>query len=266
MPAPRPTIVAQLSDPHVVAPGSLLFNRLDTGTMLRDAVTHLNGLDPRPDLVVATGDLTGDGHPDEYRHVATLLRALHVPLVLLPGNHDDRELLAEVLGDQQRVVHVGPLRLLLLDSHLPGSPAGRLGAEQLAWLDRELAQSAKPTILALHHPPYATGLRHMDTMRLEDADELGAVVERHRNVVRIISGHVHRPTTVGWRGTVVTTSPSTAHQVVLELHDADARWRREPPAVQLHVWLPEAEDGAGSLVTHTSVIGDHGPAQPFGGY
>lgn len=274
MVAPRPTIVAQLSDPHVTVPGAPLFGRIDTGALLRDAVHHVNGLDPRPDLVVLTGDLTGDGHLDEYRHLATLLRALHVPWVVVPGNHDDRDALAEVVGRPepwpgdavgwQQALQVGPLRLLLLDSQLPGSPSGRLGPARLAWLEQHLAASDGPTVLALHHPPYATGIRHMDTMQLEDGDALGAVVERHRHVVRILSGHVHRSITVGWRGTVVTTCPSTAHQVALDLEDREARWRREPPAVQLHVWLPEAEGGAGSLVTHTSPIGDHGPLEPFG--
>ena len=274
--APRPTIIAQLSDPHVTAPGTKLFDRIDTGTMLRDAVSHLNGLDPRPDLAVVTGDLTGDGLLDEYRHVATLLRALRVPFVVLPGNHDDRAALAEVLprpepwpGDEvgwQQARAVGPLRLLLLDSQLPGSPGGRLGPARLAWLDDQLGASTAPTVVALHHPPYATGVRHMDTMRLEDAAALGDVVERHPHVVRIISGHVHRSITVGWRGTVVTTCPSTAHQVVLELGEDEACWRREPPGVQLHVWLPEAEGGTGSLVTHTSPIGDHGPIESFGAY
>ena len=266
MGVPRPTIVAQLSDPHVTAPGTKLFGRVDSGRMLRDAVSHLNALDPRPDLVVATGDLTADGLDDEYRHVRTLLGALHLPWVVLPGNHDDRDRQAEVLGRSDPVQQVGPLRLLLLDTHVPGSPSGRLGPDQLAWLDDELGRSAKPTILALHHPPYATGVRHMDTMGLEDGDALGDVVERHRHVVRILTGHVHRDITVGWRGTVVTTCPSTAHQVALILGEDEARWRREPPAVQLHVWLPEAEGGAGSLVTHTSPIGDHGPLEPFGGY
>jgi 3',5'-cyclic-AMP phosphodiesterase len=276
MAVPRPTIVVQLSDPHVTVPGARLLGRIDTGTMLRDAVSHVNGLDPRPDLAVVTGDLTAEGHLDEYRHLATLLRALHVPSVVVPGNHDDRAALARVLprpepwpGDEvgwQQAVRVGPLRLLLLDSQVPGSPGGRLGPARLAWLERQLAGSGDPTVLAVHHPPYATGMRHMDTMRLEDGGALGDVVARHPHVVRIVTGHVHRAVAVGWRGTVVTTCPSTAHQVVLDLTEGEARWRREPPAVQLHVWLPEAEGGAGSLVTHTSPIGDHGPGEGFGSY
>jgi 3',5'-cyclic AMP phosphodiesterase CpdA len=226
--------------------------------------------------VIATGDLTGDGDPEEYRHLVDLLAPLHLPLVVLPGNHDQREALAAVLprpepwpGDEvgwQQVLAVGPLRLVLLDSQLPGSPNGRLGPARLVWLDAALRSEVAPTIVALHHPPVATGLRHMDEMRLEDGEALGAVVERHPHVVRVISGHVHRSICVGWRGTVVTTCPSAAHQVALQLDGEETRWRREPPAVQLHVWLPEADGGTGSLVTHTSPIGSFGPAEPFGAY
>jgi 3',5'-cyclic AMP phosphodiesterase CpdA len=111
----------------------------------------------------------------------------------------------------------------------------------------------------VHHPPHVTGIDHMDGMRLADGDALGEVVERHPHVVRVITGHIHRDITALWHGTVVTTSPSTAHQVVLDLDDGPARWSLEPPGVQLHVWLPEVA----SLVTHTSHIGDFGPTAPF---
>jgi 3',5'-cyclic AMP phosphodiesterase CpdA len=239
MAAHRPTILAQLSDPHVTAPGQLLSGGIDTPALLRDAVAHLNALDPAPDLVLATGDLTADGRPEEYRHLGELLADLRLPVVVVPGNHDDRGPLSEVLprpepwpGDEvgwQQAIAVGPLRLLLLDSLLPGSPGGRLGPARLAWLDSELARDAAPTIVAQHHPPYLTGVRHMDEMGLEDATALGDVIERHRHVVRIASGHIHRSISVGWRGTVVTTCPSTAHQVVLQLVDAEPCWRLEPP-------------------------------------
>jgi 3',5'-cyclic AMP phosphodiesterase CpdA len=171
--------------------------------------------------------------------------------------------LAEVLpalAGWPSATDVGPLRLVLLDDSVRDSPNGCVGPDQLAWLDRTLAATSAPTILAVHHPPFATGVRHMDSMGLDDADALGDVIERHPHVVRVITGHLHRNITVGWRGTVVTTTPSTAHAVALDLADGAApRWRREPPAVHLHVWLPDEQ----LLVTHTSPIGDYGPAETF---
>lgn len=262
------TVVAQLTDPHVTAAGSLLFDKVDTAGFLQAAVGHLNGLTPRPDLVVATGDLTNEGKPAEYERLAELLGQLTMPFVILPGNHDDLVAMREVfdpppdVGDAlgwHHVTEVGPLRVVGLDSLVPGQPGGRLGPERLAWLDGVLGSSDAPTIIAVHHPPHVTGIDHMDGMRLEDGDALGEVVERHPHVARVITGHIHRAITALWHGTVVTTSPGTAHQVVLDLDDGPARWSLEPPAVQLHVWLPEVA----SLVTHTSYIGDFGPTEPF---
>lgn len=264
-----PTIVAQLTDPHIPPPGRLLAGRIDTPRMLAAAVSHVRALEPLPDLVVVSGDLTDTGHPEEYLHLAELLEPLDLSLVLLPGNHDDPTALAEVFGRPegaadaaigwQQVVEVGPLRVVTLDTRVPGEPGGRLGPDRLAWLEEALGRSSAPTIVALHHPPFASGIQHMDGMALADADALGEVIERHRHVVRLITGHLHRNITLGWRGTVVTTCPSTAHQVALDLTGGPARWRREPPAVHLHVWLPHTA----TLVTHTSPIGDHGPAEPF---
>ncbi len=253
-----------MTDPHVVGPGAELGGRIDTAAYLRAAVAHVNGLDPQPDLVVVTGDLTDEGTLDQYGNLAELLAPLAAPYVLLPGNHDLPANLAEVLpqivgSGWPCGLDVGPLRLVLLDSSVAGEPSGHIGADQLVWLETELAGTTKPTIVAVHHPPHVTGLQHMDAMGLDDADDLGAVIERHPHVVRVISGHLHRNITAGWRGTVVTTTPSTAHQVALVLGGGDARWRREPPVVHLHVWFPDEE----LLVTHSSPIGDFGPEEPF---
>ena len=258
----QPTVVAQLTDPHILDAGEQLGGRIDTAGYLRAAVAHVNGLRPQPALVIITGDLTDEGSIEQYEHLAALLEPLAAPFVLLPGNHDLPENIAKVfpaLADWPRTADIGPLRLVLLDDSVRNSPNGRVGPEQLEWLDRALRATTLPTIVAVHHPPFVTGLQHMDEMGLDDADALGDVIERHSHVVRIITGHLHRDITAGWRGTVVTTAPSTAHQVALDLVGGDARWRREPPAVHLHVWLPDEE----LLVTHASPIGDFGPNEPF---
>ncbi len=262
--------MAQLTDPHICPPGKLLSDVVDTAAHLRDAVAHLSELEVAPDLVVATGDLTDAGSPAEYEHLIELLAPLPMPYVVLPGNHDDTDNLAAVIAPPhalaqagvgwQYVVDAGPLRVIALDTRVPGEPGGRLGPQRLAWLDFVLGESDAPTIVALHHPPFVTGIQHMDTMGLADSDALGDVIEAYPHIVRVISGHLHRSITCGWRGTVVTTCPSTAHQVALDLAPGQAHWRREPPAVQLHVWLRDSQ----SLVTHTSYVGDYGPSEPFG--
>jgi len=258
--------VAQISDLHIVAPGQELTGLIDTAAYVRAAVEHLNGLDPQPDAVLATGDLVDGGTAVDYRHLRDLVAPLRAPLWLLPGNHDERGALRSVfperaeLGDAGEVHFVieGPVRVVALDSSLPGEPGGRLDGGQLEWLDATLAAApSTPTIVALHHPPFTTGIGHMDAMGLDAASTrgLGAIVERHPNVERVQCGHLHRSIVRRWHGTIAATAPSVAHAVHLDLRPgAPAAWNREPPGYLLHWWTPEA-----GLVTHLQAIGRYGP-------
>lgn len=257
-----PFVVAQLSDSHVVEPGRLLNGAVDTARHLAEAVALVETL--APDVVLVTGDLVDAGRPEQYAHLRELLAPLTVPTVVLPGNHDDRaNLLAAFPAlaprhgrDRLDGSRDGPVRLVWLDTLRQGEAGGRLDGEQLEWLDGTLAeQPAAPTLVALHHPPFATGIGHMDAMGLDrhDATAFGAVVERHPQVERVVCGHLHRSITRRWHGTVAMTVPSTCHAVALDLDpDGPAAWNREPPMVTLHRWTPE--DG---LVTHLRVVGDH---------
>ena len=101
-------LIAQLSDPHIKLPGRLAYRQVDTATLLGKAVAHLNQLDPAPDLVVITGDLTDVGSPQEYAHLRQLLSPLKAPLIVVPGNHDEREALRNAVPR------------LALDAPLPG--------------------------------------------------------------------------------------------------------------------------------------------------
>ncbi|MGH6609350.1 MAG: phosphodiesterase, partial [Burkholderiaceae bacterium] len=127
-----------------------------------------------------------------------------------------------------------------------------------SWLERTLAQSKKPTVVALHHPPFITGIGHMDRISFDASKKLEAIIARHPHVERVIAGHLHRPITVRFGGTIASTCPSPAHQVVLDIseHGADA-FIMEPPALQLHWW------NGYQLVTHTDYIGDYGREYPF---
>jgi 3',5'-cyclic AMP phosphodiesterase CpdA len=250
-------IVAQISDLHV---GDRVHRAADH---LERAVDHVNALAPRPDVVLVTGDLAAHGRVEEYERAHAMLARLATPAYLIPGNHDDRRNLRSVFdahvylgrdGDFiQYVLDEWPLRLIALDTLVPGSHRGLLCDSRLAWLDARLAEApARPTLVFMHHPPFVTGIASMDGMGLDGIDGLAAVIRRHPQVERIVAGHVHRPIVRRFAGTVACTCPGTAHQVVLELSArAPLRFVMEPPACMLHVWLGEEE----GLVTHVSVIG-----------
>jgi 3',5'-cyclic AMP phosphodiesterase CpdA len=255
-------LLAQLSDLHISTPDSDVERSSDSSPFMERAVQHLCRLEPRPDAVLITGDLVHDGHPEEYVRLAALLKPLPMPWFVIPGNHDDREHLRAAFGHLgylpakgflQYVVEQGPLRLIGLDTHVPGKPGGLLCGERLAWLDARLAEAPKqPTLVFMHHPPFLTGVRVMDAMGLEGSDALAEVIGRHPQVERVLCGHLHRPIVKRFAGTVASTCSSTMLQLVLDLEvPGRLAMVREPPACQLHLWRESA-----GLVTHTSYIDD----------
>jgi Icc protein len=257
-------LIAQLSDPHVTAAGRRLYGRVDSGAALRLAVSRIGSLRPSPDCVVVSGDLVSDGRADEYAQLAELLSPLAMPVHLLPGNHDDRRMLASAFAAAparlrqqfaaapllcQRIdgpaADGEPLTLLLLDTLVPGEEGGEIGTAQLAWLDTA-CPAADPALLFLHHPPFSTGIAGMDAIGCRGAERLADWLAAHRNVVALSCGHVHRAVFTRFAGIAATIAPSTAHQIALDLSgDAAAlSWTPEPAGFLLHRWI------GGALVTH----------------
>lgn len=263
------TFLVQLSDLHIREPGRLAYGRLDTAPYLRRAVESILQLRQSPDAVVITGDLSDFGRAAEYEHLAQLLAPLPMPVYLMPGNHDDRDQLRRsfpahgYLGGEgfvQFAVKVGALWLLALDTCEPGHSHGTLCERRLAWLEAQLdLHRGEPVVIAMHHPPFATLIGHMDEIGLlEGAPALEALVARHPNVERVICGHLHRAIDVRFGGSIASTAPSPAHQVALDLSpDAPSAWVLEPPGFRLHAW-----DG-GRLVTHLAASGRFEGPYPF---
>jgi len=259
-------LIAQLSDPHFLPEGMLAFGKVDTAGFLARAVAHLNALEL--DAVLITGDLTNDGDAAVYAECAAIVAGLRAPAFVMTGNHDDRALMRAQFGGSYLpadgplcyAIDRLPVRVIALDSLVAGKPWGELGAAQIAWLDAQLAQVPdKPTMVAFHHPPFRTGIGHLDWSMLRDADALAPVIGRHPQVERVISGHVHRAIQSRFAGTLALTAPSCAHQAALMFGEGRGGWICEPPAVLLHYWAPE-----GGLASHISMIGSYGPTGRFG--
>jgi Icc protein len=210
-----PVLLVQLSDLHVG--GSE--NGVDPIPHLEAVVEAVGSLPNRPDAVLVSGDLTDDGAAEGYRVARELLGRLGAPLHVLPGNHDDRGRLRAAFGlpgegDEpvRYSVDVGELRLVVFDSNVPGQDPGRYEPEQLAWLDAELsAEPQRPTLLALHHPPIATGIEEWDGINLEPGQlpRLAEVVARHSQLRAIVGGHLHRVAASALAGVPVLAAPST---------------------------------------------------------
>lgn len=270
-----PFLLVQLSDPHIGPAGYCLPGGIDTAAFLAQAVRALARLQPAAGAVIVTGDLADRGSAEDYAHLRQLLEPLQVPLYLIPGNHDDTGQLRKAfphcaglspLPDPALAAFVlfatriGAFRLVGLDTVVPRAPHGALCAARLAWLDRTLAEEPDtPTLLAMHHPPFDSGIRFMDGMGLlEGRDGLAAVLARHPQVERIACGHLHRGVARRFAHAVAMSAPSVAHQIALDLRpDGEAGFVYEPPGMLVHAWI------GGALVTHAVPAGDHGPVRAF---
>lgn len=249
-----PFVLAQLSDPHAGA----TWAGGDSLGQFAAAVESAAALDPKPDAVLVSGDIAEHAADEEYEAVLELLAPLAAPVHVLPGNHDDRAALRRHFdlpgAGGEPVLYaasLGPLRLVALDSTRPGEDGGELDAERLAWLDTTLAaDSATPTLLAMHHPPLTTGMRAWDAVELPEADQiaLAEIVAAHPQIRRIVGGHLHRTVWGELGGRGVLAVPSTYAQAELDFAADRIRFASGSPAFAVHT----IQDGA--LVSHVQPV------------
>jgi len=256
-------IIAQLSDPHVAVAGTHFHDLYHTIDKLKAAIERVNTLSPRPDFVVMTGDLVNSGSLEEYAVFRDIMDNLDIPVFLGIGNHDNRDNFRQAFADTdylpadgfiQYVWKKDNLRLLMLDTHVPGHHHGILCEDRLKWLDETLAQDPDiPTVIFMHHPPFITGIKAMDDMGLKDADAFGKIIEKHSQIIHLFCGHLHRSITSEFYGTPAQICPSTSHKVVLHLEkDSYLATVDEPAEILLHIWLNETD-----LVSHNCFTGKY---------
>ncbi|HEY8482165.1 MAG TPA: phosphodiesterase [Spirillospora sp.] len=264
-------IIAQLSDIHIAAGRDGQVDD-DSGPVraLRAAVSSLLSLPARPDAVVLSGDLADGGLSAEYARLHALLSPLPMPVYPMAGNHDDRDELRRVFDYHpavaasgrtprdpvQYAVDVAGVRLVCCDTTVDGHPHGHMSKDRLAWLDETLAAAPDtPTVVATHHPPFPIGIRFIDEMRFIDPAGFASVISRHPQVVRVISGHVHRGAVGSLAGIVSTTCPSTYRQLYLDLtQPGQAAVTGEPAGFAVH--LVERD---GTATTHFVPTGNYRP-------
>ena len=237
--------IAQITDTHIAVP-PLAAREAD----LERHIDAILALDPRPDLVVHTGDAANSGSAEEYAVLRRLMARLPMPWVIVPGNRDSRarmraafaglpwiEKQDDVQGDAQAplifTVRLGPLLLIGMDSKGPRTNKGWMDKERLARLDSLLAQAGgAPVVIAMHHPPFVIA-EMRDSRQFADWEHvraLEACLLRHPNVELIITGHTHRFA----RGQIAKqpafTMPAAAH----DLRKGSARALGEAPAILVH--------------------------------
>lgn len=257
-------LIAQISDTHLRSSGRLLHGHIDTERALDACIDHVGRLVPAPDVVLATGDLADDGLPEDYARLRRAFDRLSMPVYVIPGNHDQRELLREAFVDKgylpsrgeflHYTVEAYPLRLIGLDTVLPGEVGGALCPARLAWLgDRLAEQPERQTLIFMHHPPFSTGIGFMDSPPLEGAEELRRLILGNPQVRQIVCGHIHRAIHVSWGGTTAAIAPSTVYQMNLAFRPDEGFYLvDQPPGVALYLWREDFRSGP---VGYISLIG-----------
>jgi 3',5'-cyclic AMP phosphodiesterase CpdA len=263
-------LIAQLSDLHVRPRGILYEGLVDSNAMAEAAIRHLGQLVPAPDLVIVSGDLVDDGTPAAYAVVHEMLAAIRQPVLLIPGNHDEREAFRRAFAPAGYLPEAGPLhfvasdhgpvRVIGLDVTIPGAHHGLFDDPAADWLADALAREPdRPTLVMMHQPPFSSCIPFIDIYRCHGAERLASIVSAYPAIERVVCGHVHRFMQLRFAGTMLCTAPSTTTAIALRLApDAAPASFVEPPAFLLHHWQPTR-----GLVTHYVPIGSFPGPMPF---
>lgn len=257
-------LIAQISDLHISAVNKKTYGVAPMSEYLQHCISHINQLNPKPDLVLVTGDITSAGKAEEFEQAVSLLSQLIAPYYVIPGNHDNKLNLINAFKDVpcmsahiaseaskefiNYVINDYDVRLIAIDSTSINEPGGEICETRATWLQECLAlEPEKPTVIFMHHPPLQLSIPESNLDGFIGANRLGDIVEQNPNIERILCGHVHRSTFSRWRGTIVSTAPSIGMELHLDLTmKQESQFSLQTPEYQLHHWTAEK-----NLISHT---------------
>ena len=246
-------VLAHVSDIHIDS-GQRSIDRT------RAVMDYLEALPQDLDAVLVTGDIADHALPSEYQQARELLTSRH-PLLLCPGNHDERSAFRRyLLGEAESEASTAPVNRLhrtdglviaLCDSSVPGKDEGYLEDETLAWLEDVLAQTPDqvPVLVGFHHPPTLLHIPFIDELRQFGADRLAALADRHPNLTAFLCGHAHTAAATTFAGRPLLVAPGVISTLRLpwehRAHPQDHVHLDQPPALAFHIL-----DDDGRLTTH----------------
>lgn len=238
--------IIQFTDPHLYGGESESLRGVATLPALVAVMAHARARDWPPHAVLVTGDLVQDD-AEGYPHFRRLFGTLGLPVLCLPGNHDEPEAMQRELSGNPFVLggfaDFDRWRIVLLDSCLPGSASGALSAQALGGLEEALASAGRRhCMVCLHHHPVPMGSRWLDRVGLTNAAEFLHVIDKHANVRAIVWGHVHQSYDALRKGVRLLATPSTCAQFLPNSDDFAVD--RRPPGYRTLELRPD-----GSLVT-----------------
>ncbi|EPJ54418.1 MAG: hypothetical protein OFPI_06650 [Osedax symbiont Rs2] len=227
----QPLRVVQITDIHLLPQRGDKYYQVDTAQSLEAVLAEIKQLEPKVDMLIASGDLSEDGTAATYHRLANIFAQLDIPVYVTAGNHDDPQLMSTHLQSDniyiKACVEVANWGFIFLDSQVAGQSHGLLSARQLQTIGDYLKQNAKrPVLMALHHPSFT--LCPSPGCQLQNAAQLQQLLNRHPNLKVVIAGHTHNAVTDDSQSYRQFTTPSTfanaTHKQNLAEHSEQDFW------------------------------------------
>ena len=244
------TTILQISDTHLAADGVLVAGRLATDVTLKQLLNRINVARAHwgsIDAVIVSGDISDDGSYQSYTRFKSLLGALELPVYVIPGNHDVREPMRQVLNQDGYLPdtghlnwhkRIGHVHLIGLDTLVEGHSHGLLSDDTLHFLQTTLRiTNQQPVLLALHHHPFTTGIAFIDRIGLSNTTALADILSHAQGEIRIICGHIHCMVVNCVAGHVAVSSPSPCSGFEWDMRrDAPVGFYDQQDGCLLHRW------------------------------
>lgn len=214
---PKDTIsILQFTDTHLFSDPSRSLCGINTTDSLKDVLKTARERHWPPDFILVTGDIAQDASVEAYQRFKDIFEALKVPIYCLPGNHDNPAILSQMFTDgivqmKSRLLWDN-WQILMLNSTILGKNDGHLSDQELHYLDRCLEKSDKHALVCMHHNPMNMGSQWLDTMVIDNGQELFRVTDRYSHVRGIVWGHVHQEYSGTRNGVPLLAAPSTSIQ------------------------------------------------------
>jgi 3',5'-cyclic-AMP phosphodiesterase len=239
-----PLLIAQLTDTHLFADGSQEMLGCRTNQSFQAVIADISQLQPQPDVLLLTGDLSQDETLESYAYLRSLIEPLQIPTYWIPGNHDQgladmEQVLNSPLISPDKQFQKGEWNFILLNTMMIDKVQGRLSIAELTRLEQQLQLHQQPTIAVLHHPPLPVGADCMDQIRLENSDELFEIIDRFPHVKLVLFGHIHHAFEQLRRSVRYVGTPSTCVQLepLSDVFTIDDR----PPGFRLLRLYPDGQ-------------------------
>ncbi|MDG1430313.1 MAG: phosphodiesterase [Paracoccaceae bacterium] len=242
------TAILQITDTHIVGEGRLVSGHLETAGALTRLVDRLKSIRHQigpVDAVIVSGDLSDDGSKESYARFKALLAPLDLPTFVIPGNHDARDPLRGAFADHLPIAgplnwvrKIGDVSLVGLDSLVEGHGHGTLSSETLAFLRDALVKAdGSAVLLALHHPPFSSGISFMDAIGLTNAQDLRDLVSGYKGELRIVCGHIHSMMVCTFGGHTAISAPSPCSTFAYDnREDSPVGFLTQDDGCLLHRW------------------------------